>query len=92
MRRLATRLHSEGGTTRVCRREQVPAAGPTADDVLVTDSSDGRAGIYVRVGKNLLADHDDHWYLPEAVQENEEVVPVNAVSTWVLPSGVTVGR
>ncbi|MBP2055740.1 hypothetical protein J2Z21_008756 [Streptomyces griseochromogenes] len=29
--------------------------------------------------------------LPEAVQENEEVVPVN-VSTWVLPSGVTVGR
>jgi hypothetical protein len=28
---------------------------------------------------------------PEAVQENEEVVPVN-VSTWVLPSGVTVGR
>ncbi|MFE6922023.1 hypothetical protein ACFVAV_13315 [Nocardia sp. NPDC057663] len=30
---------------------------------------------------------------PEAVQETEEVVPVNAVSTWVLPSdGVTVGR
>ena len=28
---------------------------------------------------------------PEAVPENEEVVPVN-VSTWVLPSGVTVGR
>lgn len=28
----------------------------------------------------------------EAVLENEEVVPVNAVSTWVLPSGVTVGR
>ena len=28
---------------------------------------------------------------PEAVRENEEVVPVN-VSTWVLPSGVTVGR
>ena len=27
----------------------------------------------------------------EAVRENEEVVPVN-VSTWVLPSGVTVGR
>lgn len=27
-----------------------------------------------------------------AVLENEEVVPVNAVSTWVLPSGVTVGR
>jgi hypothetical protein len=25
------------------------------------------------------------------VRENEEVVPVN-VSTWVLPSGVTVGR
>jgi len=30
--------------------------------------------------------------LPEAVPENEEVVPVNAVSTWVLPSGVTAGR
>jgi len=30
--------------------------------------------------------------LPEAVRENEEVVPVNAVSTWVLSSGVTVGR
>src|ERR1022692_4121479 len=29
---------------------------------------------------------------PEAVPENEEVVPVNAVSTWVLPSGDTVGR
>ncbi|GGS23283.1 hypothetical protein GCM10010252_73030 [Streptomyces aureoverticillatus] len=29
---------------------------------------------------------------PEAVRENEEVVPVNTVSTWVLPSGVTVGR
>lgn len=29
--------------------------------------------------------------LPEAVREKEEVVPVN-VSTWVLPSGVTVGR
>ncbi|PQP20846.1 hypothetical protein C5613_27115 [Rhodococcus opacus] len=29
---------------------------------------------------------------PEAVQENEEVVPVNAVSTWVLPSRVTAGR
>ncbi len=29
---------------------------------------------------------------PEAVRENEEVVPVNEISTWVLPSGVTVGR
>ncbi|KAA0929851.1 hypothetical protein FGF04_30210 [Streptomyces apricus] len=29
---------------------------------------------------------------PEAVREDEEVVPVDAVSTWVLPSGVTVGR
>lgn len=28
----------------------------------------------------------------KTVQENEEVVPVNAVSTRVLPSGVTVGR
>ena len=30
--------------------------------------------------------------LAEAVQQNEEVVPVNALPTWVLPSGVTVGR
>jgi hypothetical protein len=29
---------------------------------------------------------------PAAVRGIEEVVPVNAVSTWVLPSGVTVGR
>jgi hypothetical protein len=29
---------------------------------------------------------------PMAVRVIEEVVPVNAVSTWVLPSGVTVGR
>ena len=29
--------------------------------------------------------------LPEAVRENEEVVPVN-ISRWVLPSGATVGR
>lgn len=29
---------------------------------------------------------------PKAVRVIEEVVPVNAVSTWVLPSGVTVGR
>ena len=29
--------------------------------------------------------------LSKAAQEHEEVVPVN-VSTWVLPSGVTVGR
>ncbi len=29
---------------------------------------------------------------PEAVQETEEVAPVNAVSTWVLPSRVMVGR
>ncbi|SUE16284.1 Uncharacterised protein [Rhodococcus gordoniae] len=28
----------------------------------------------------------------EAVRVNEEVVPVNAVSTWVLRLGVTVGR
>ncbi|MZE71663.1 hypothetical protein GTW93_22280 [Streptomyces sp. SID5789] len=28
---------------------------------------------------------------PVAVRQSEEVVPVN-VSTWVLPSGVTVGR
>ena len=44
----------------------------------------------------------EHWYsrwrttattvnLPKAVEESEEVVPVN-VSTWVLPSGVMVGR
>ncbi|KAB8158827.1 hypothetical protein FH609_029005 [Streptomyces sp. 3MP-14] len=30
--------------------------------------------------------------VPEAVRQNEEVVPVNAVTTWVLPLGVTVGR
>ncbi|MGW5433246.1 DUF4259 domain-containing protein [Streptomyces sp. NPDC004059] len=29
---------------------------------------------------------------PQAVREIDEVVPVNAVTTWVLPSGVTVGR
>jgi hypothetical protein len=28
---------------------------------------------------------------PAAVRETEEVVPVN-LTTWVLPSGVTVGR
>ena len=33
-----------------------------------------------------------HCYFPEAVRENEEVVPVNEESTWVLLSGVTVGR
>ncbi|MDV7353434.1 hypothetical protein R4282_10495 [Rhodococcus oxybenzonivorans] len=52
-------------------------------------------GIEVRPGvaqKNLLADHGGHCYLSETVLENEEVVPVNAVSTWLLPSGVTVGR
>lgn len=38
------------------------------------------------------ADDGDTASLSEAVQENEEVVPVNAVSTWVLPSGVMVGR
>lgn len=30
--------------------------------------------------------------LREAVRENEEVVPVNTSTTWVLSSGVTVGR
>jgi hypothetical protein len=29
--------------------------------------------------------------LSKSVQQNEEVIPVN-ISTWVLPSGVTVGR
>jgi ABC-type glycerol-3-phosphate transport system substrate-binding protein len=29
---------------------------------------------------------------PDAVPENEEVVPVNALSTWALPSGAMVGR
>lgn len=42
--------------------------------------------------KNRLADHGDLATFPEAVRENEEVVPVNAVSTWVLPSVVTAGR
>jgi len=41
--------------------------------------------------KIRLADHGDHCYFSGAVQDNEEVVPVN-VLTWVLPSGVTVGR
>jgi hypothetical protein len=41
--------------------------------------------------KTGLADHGDRCYLPEAVRETEEVIPVN-VSTWVLPSGATVGR
>ncbi|MFE3166587.1 hypothetical protein [Streptomyces sp. NPDC059224] len=27
-----------------------------------------------------------------AVRENQEVVPVNTLTTWVLPSGVTAGR
>lgn len=43
------------------------------------------------VPQNRWRTHGDHCYFPEAVRENEEVVPVN-VSTWVLPSGVTVGR
>jgi hypothetical protein len=38
------------------------------------------------------ADGGDTASLSGTVQENEEVVPVNAVSTWVLPSGVMVGR
>jgi hypothetical protein len=42
--------------------------------------------------RNPVAAHDAHRYRSEAVPEIEEVVPVNAVSTWVLPSGVTVGR
>ena len=42
--------------------------------------------------QTLLADHSDPCYFPQAVHENEEVVPVNAVSTWVLSSRVTVGR
>lgn len=40
---------------------------------------------------SVLADQAATASLPRAVQENEEVVPVN-VSTWVLPSGDTVGR
>jgi hypothetical protein len=41
--------------------------------------------------QNVLAEHGDRCYFPDAVRETEEVVPVN-VSTWVLPSWVTVGR
>ncbi|QLE70242.1 hypothetical protein FGW37_00170 [Streptomyces rectiverticillatus] len=41
--------------------------------------------------KNPLAGAAATATFPEAVQESEEVVPVN-VSTWVLPSGVTAGR
>jgi hypothetical protein len=54
-----------------------------------------RAGRFVEVPglrKKLLPDRRGHCYRPGAVQQNEEVVPVNAVSTGVLPSGVTVGR
>ncbi|MBP5941960.1 hypothetical protein F3K43_43265 [Streptomyces sp. LBUM 1476] len=39
-----------------------------------------------------MADRAAPVRFPVAVRENEEVVPVNAVSTWVLLSGVTVGR
>ncbi len=49
------------------------------------------AGLRVSA-ENRLAERDDHCYFPVAVRENEEVVPVNAVLTWVLSSGVTVGR
>jgi hypothetical protein len=38
-----------------------------------------------------LEDRRGHCRLLEAVEESEEVVPVN-VWMWVLPSGVTVGR
>jgi hypothetical protein len=41
--------------------------------------------------ENPLADHGITATFLAAVREIEEVVPVN-VSTWVLPSGVTVGR
>lgn len=48
---------------------------------------------FTRVGgKNLVANHGEYCYFSKAVRENEEVVPVNAVLIWVLPSGVTVGR
>ncbi|NMN93801.1 hypothetical protein FGL95_01945 [Nocardiaceae bacterium YC2-7] len=42
--------------------------------------------------ENLLATTVAAASLPESVREIEEVVPVNAVTTWVLPSRVTVGR
>ncbi|GIJ78775.1 hypothetical protein Xph01_32070 [Micromonospora phaseoli] len=41
--------------------------------------------------QNPVGDHGAHCYLSQAVRENKEVVPVDE-STWVLPSGVTVGR
>lgn len=44
------------------------------------------------VRENPLADDGDPATVPSAVPESEEVIPVNAVSTWVLPSGVAVGR
>lgn len=49
------------------------------------------SGHGARVGNPLRATAATATF-PEAVRENEEVVPVNAVSTWVLPSGVMVGR
>ncbi len=39
-----------------------------------------------------MANERGHCYLSRAVPETEEVVSVNAVSTWVLRFGVTVGR
>ena len=37
--------------------------------------------------RNPLADHGDHCYFPEAVRENEEVVPVNAYRHGCSPPG-----
>ena len=51
----------------------------------------GRVGASTARPGNPLATTATAASFPEAVRENEEVVPVN-VSTWVLPSGVTVGR
>jgi hypothetical protein len=39
----------------------------------------------------LLVSNGDRCYSSEAVRQSEEVVPM-AMSTWVLLSGVTVGR
>jgi hypothetical protein len=49
----------------------------------------------VRPGRRAeicLARCDGHCYVARGRAGDEEVVPVEAVSTWVLPSGVMVGR
>ncbi|MEU7471799.1 hypothetical protein AB0A94_25310 [Streptomyces sp. NPDC044984] len=55
------------------------------------NTSEGPRRRRVRVENPLRAAASTAMF-PEAVRENEEVVPVNAVSAWVLLSEVTAGR